>query len=230
MRLPCRFALALCLLLTATPAPGPAPAAGEDPLRVVAARELNVRAGPGTDAQVVSQLAGGTLVYVQERRRGWARVTYEAPGEAENGWVSRRYLVQPDAYSAPETPARDLRACDGRAPDLRVDSRVDDLACASGPLVEGYDACDVVVSVRVHADCRPAHQSSVEVFCEAFLKTRQRGSGFAGGRERGISSDFVDLAASTVERTLTVPVTVNPVIGEPVVEAELASVFCEAYP
>lgn len=56
-------------------------------------RDLNLRAGPGTNYQVLTTMPGGAVVEVEGCRSGWCRLDYRG----REGWASARYLGEPRA-------------------------------------------------------------------------------------------------------------------------------------
>lgn len=77
--------------LAAEPPEAAPDAPPEGPLREVTGDVVNVRAGPGTDFDVVGQLARGERAEVLELRDGWASVR----AGATEGWMSERFLAAP---------------------------------------------------------------------------------------------------------------------------------------
>ncbi len=80
---------------TAQPEAAPTEAAvapGEEwlPLEVVVATRLNVRAGPGTEYDIVGALIQGEQVRVLEESNGWKLVRPDSDGL--EGWVSAEFL------------------------------------------------------------------------------------------------------------------------------------------
>ncbi len=63
--------------------------------------DLNVRRGPGTEHDVITQLPHGTPVFVQDRNRLWLNIVVPASGI--EGWVSQRYLAN-EPPGDPPTP------------------------------------------------------------------------------------------------------------------------------
>lgn len=53
--------------------------------------DLNVRFGPGTEHEIVTQLPHGTPVFVRDRDRLWLNIV--APERGIEGWVLQRYLA-----------------------------------------------------------------------------------------------------------------------------------------
>ncbi|WP_372425504.1 SH3 domain-containing protein [Salinarimonas chemoclinalis] len=64
-------------------------------------RDLNLRAGPGTNFQVIATMPGGVVVDVEGCRGSWCRVDYRG----RSGWASARYLGQPSVRRAPPAHA-----------------------------------------------------------------------------------------------------------------------------
>jgi N-acetylmuramoyl-L-alanine amidase len=62
-------------------------------IKFVTVDALNVRAGPGTDSDLLEILPGGTLVTVLEEQESWSRI--ELSGE--EAWVYREYLSDTNA-------------------------------------------------------------------------------------------------------------------------------------
>lgn len=63
------------------------------PLEVVVATRLNVRAGPGTEYEIVGALIQGEQVRVIEESNGWKLVRPD--GDELEGWVAGEYLQPP---------------------------------------------------------------------------------------------------------------------------------------
>lgn len=61
----------------------------EEPHHIVSAKTLNVRAGPGTEHEVVTQAQYGDLLRTLEKSGEWVRVERET---GETGWVSARLV------------------------------------------------------------------------------------------------------------------------------------------
>lgn len=69
------------------------PLQADDDVRWVDASALNVRAGPSTNAAILTSLARSEFVLViSEQADGWALVRIE--GDGTEGWVASRYLVR----------------------------------------------------------------------------------------------------------------------------------------
>ncbi|WP_052341562.1 SH3 domain-containing protein [Salinarimonas rosea] len=66
-------------------------------------RDLNLRAGPGTNYQVIATMPGGVVVDVEGCRGSWCRVDYRG----RSGWASARYLGEPSVRRGPRAPAPD---------------------------------------------------------------------------------------------------------------------------
>lgn len=73
----------------------------------VSAEALNLRAGPGVQAQRIGVLSTAARLLVQERQGAWVRV--EVPDSGETGWVSSRF-VEP-------LPPADQMAADAETAD-----------------------------------------------------------------------------------------------------------------
>jgi len=71
-------------------------------MRTVDARVLNVRAGPGTEHDVIGQVEQDRRVEILEERQGWARIR---AGRTE-GWASTRYLARIFEVAKPSPPPR----------------------------------------------------------------------------------------------------------------------------
>lgn len=84
-------------LAEATPAPRtisltPRSAPAETPtLTASVVTDVNVRSGPGMQAEAVAVAAAGTTVTVLGEQNGWTNVALEEVGD---GWISSRYLSQ----------------------------------------------------------------------------------------------------------------------------------------
>ncbi|MGP9821650.1 SH3 domain-containing protein [Salinarimonas sp. NSM] len=64
-------------------------------------RDLNLRAGPGTNYQVLGTMPGGVVVDVEGCRGSWCRVDYRG----RSGWASARYLGEPSVRRGPPAHA-----------------------------------------------------------------------------------------------------------------------------
>lgn len=90
-----RFLHSLSLGLGAIIVVASSAAALADP--AIATRNMNVRAGPGTEFPVVDSLRRGERIDVIGCRRGWCFIEHRGP----DGWVSGRYLAQTRYPSRP---------------------------------------------------------------------------------------------------------------------------------
>lgn len=61
----------------------------EEPHHIVKSQTLNLRKGPGTEHEIVAELARGELLKTLEKRDDWVRVERY---DGATGWVSRRLV------------------------------------------------------------------------------------------------------------------------------------------
>lgn len=61
----------------------------DEPYHIVTSKILNVRSGPGTNNEVVTQVQYGELLKTLEKRDNWVRVERET---GESGWVSEKLV------------------------------------------------------------------------------------------------------------------------------------------
>lgn len=61
----------------------------DEPHHIVTSKILNVRSGPGTNNEVVTQAQYGELLKTLEKRDDWVRVERET---GESGWVAERLV------------------------------------------------------------------------------------------------------------------------------------------
>jgi hypothetical protein len=76
------------------PAVSPAPVAPPTPAQhmLVTVRNVNLRASPSTDAQVISTLPRGQKVAMIEQQGDWTHIQVEGDGTPAQGWVSNSFL------------------------------------------------------------------------------------------------------------------------------------------
>lgn len=85
-------------------------------------RDLNLRAGPGTNYEVLATMPGGAVVDVEGCRGSWCRVDYRG----REGWASARYLGEQTARRGPpaHAPAYGYRERVRPAPEYGYRERV----------------------------------------------------------------------------------------------------------
>lgn len=222
-----RFVRAMTLLFAAAPSAAQAPPS----LAVVAAQELNVRAGPSPETAIVTKLLHGQRLLVRPGDGPWANVVVLVDGKMVEGWVNRSYItaavpngVAPAPAAPPNVLAQPPAISPGFSyPDpLTIDSA--DLDCDED-FDGGFSECtvEVYVSLSVPGIYAELLKDYVDVECEASVSF-ETADGFPISEQESESTS-VYLSGGTGSETIEIDV--DPFSMDPIIRAKIDDVECE---
>lgn len=222
-----RFVCALAVHFAA----GPLAAQVSPSWAVVTAQELNLRAGPTPEAEVVTKLFQGQSLMVRSGDGVWANVAALVDGRMIEGWVNRSYIATVAPADTPSPPAalpnviaKPPAVSPGFSyPDpLTIDNAT--LDCDEGLVDGGFSECTVEIDISltvptIYADLMKDY---VDVECEAAVVFEDSD----GHQSSDQDSESTSVYFSGGNGFESLEINFNPFSTSPIVRARIKDIDC----
>lgn len=214
------------LLATFLSGHGLATVAQEPEFVRVTAIQLNVRAGPGTDFEVLKKVDLGTLLGLLESSDGWAKVLFLDEDGSSTGWVSASHVEaaqSPNSSGKPSNPAPPVASY--RLPNP-LDISTGSFDCDEDIFDGGFERCELGISVSVDLPraYSPYYARDVDIECNAEVEYRRQ-EGIFTESETAWETISVSLRNGSGYDYMTMEFSFS--FGfEPVVHARVSSLEC----
>lgn len=182
---------------------------------VVAGETVNVRESPSIKSNIIDTLKRGTLISVTATKDSWARINYSKPNETDfkSGWMASNLIrVISGIGGGSDTYTTEY----GADFSLSVDST--DLSCREG--YEGFDSCEVEVSLSVSSNYNGFDEPTVNISCEATVRAYDS-SGWGSSK-----SDSESTSIFGREGYDSMEINVRVSSYDPIIEVKLRDVSC----
>ena len=199
---------------------------------LVTANELNVREQPNASAAMIGKVDRNTVVEITQAQGSWARIRWWTPEDAssalepargfgfKSGWVVSKYLrVVRESLSG----GSEYTTSYGARFTLSIDDK--DLHC-SEDFDGGLRSCELTVRYSYDSNYNGNNEPSVDVACEADLRTTNSEGWPESKSERGTDSVFGRTGYGTIDLDFLFFSSFDPVVRARVsnLECEITSV------